>query len=81
MEDNKGSVKKSTIIARRKAVKKYREKCEQIVIQLPKGTRDLYKAAAESVNMSMNTFAIMALNEKVKRDTSIIIPDSSSNNS
>ena len=54
--------------ARKKANEKYRkEKIEMITIRLPKGQRAYYASAAASFGMSVNQFAITAMNKMIER--------------
>lgn len=62
--------KKSTYTeARKRAIAKYHaEKVEDIKIRVPKGQKDYYKSAATAAGMSLNEFAIAAMDEKINRD-------------
>lgn len=49
--------------AQRKAIAKYQsEKVEDIKIRVPKGEKDYYKNEAQNRNLSLNEFAIRAMN-------------------
>ena len=55
--------------AQKRAEKKYRaEKVETIAVRVPKGKKAYYKQKADSMNMSLNQFAISSMNEKIERD-------------
>lgn len=55
--------------ARRKATAKYQtEKVEDIKIRVPKGRKEYYKLCADHADMSLNAFAIKAMDEKIERD-------------
>lgn len=52
-----------------KAVTKYIAKnYDQVSLRIPKGTREKYKAYAESQGKSLNALIIELLNEKMSRD-------------
>ena len=52
-----------------KAVTKYIAKnYDQISLRIPKGTREKYKAYAESQGKSLNALIIELLNERISRD-------------
>ena len=68
MEEKKSTYKGSSD-AQRKAVAKYHaEKVDNIQIRVPKGRKEYYKAAATSIGMSLNQFAITSMDEKIDRD-------------
>ena len=68
MEEKKSTYKGSSD-AQRKAVAKYHaEKVEDIKIRVPKGRKDYYKDAAATVGLSLNQFAVQAMDEKIDRD-------------
>ena len=68
MEEKKGTYKGNTD-ARRKANKKYlSETVEDIKIRVPKGRKEYYKDAAAVIGLSLNQFAITAMDEKIERD-------------
>ena len=55
--------------AQRRAVSKYQsEKVETIAVRVPKGDKEYYKTAAGAAGLSLNTFAIQAMDEKIKHD-------------
>lgn len=55
--------------ARKRANEKYRkEKIEMITVRIPKGKRDYYLSAANALGLSLNQFAIDAMNEKIDRE-------------
>ena len=45
-----------------------KEKYEQIKMQVPKGTKEKIKAAAEKEGKSMTSFVMEAVNEKMNKD-------------
>ncbi len=52
-----------------KAVTKYIAKnYDQVSLRIPKGTREKYKAYAESQGKSLNALIIELLNERMSRD-------------
>ena len=68
MEEKKNTYRGSSE-AQRKAVAKYQsEKVEDIKIRVPKGRKEYYKDAAASVGLSLNNFAITAMDEKIERN-------------
>lgn len=68
-EGEKMPVEKKTSDAQRRAVAKYHaEKVEDIKIRVPKGHKAMYKAAAAIRGLSLNQFAIDAMDEKMARD-------------
>jgi uncharacterized protein (DUF1778 family) len=48
--------------AQKRAIKKYRDKLEQINLSLPKGSKDIIKDAAADAGLSVNSFIITAIN-------------------
>ena len=55
--------------ARIKANNRYNDKAyDRINIAIPKGKKDVVKAAAERVGLSLNGFVTMAIDEKMARD-------------
>ncbi len=52
--------------AQKKAVKKYYEKLDRIGLTLPKGKRDVYRAAAEQEGRSLNAFVINCVEEHLQ---------------
>ena len=67
MEEKKSTYKGSSD-AQRKAVAKYQaEKVEDIKIRVPKGQKEYYKDHAATFGMSLNQFAITAMDEKIER--------------
>ena len=57
-----------TTEGQRKAIAKYLEKFDDIKIRVPKGTREKYKAFAESQGKSLNALIVELLEEKMSRD-------------
>lgn len=55
--------------AQAKAAKKYlKESVEDIRIRVPKGQKDVIKAAAEAVGESLNTYVRNAIDQRMKQD-------------
>lgn len=55
--------------AHRKGNAKYlSEKVETIACRVAKGDKLYYKTAADSAGLSLNSFIIQAMDEKIKRD-------------
>ena len=55
--------------AQAKAAKKYlKESVEDIRIRVPKGQKDIIKAAAESVDESLNTYVRNAIDRRMEQD-------------
>lgn len=55
-------------IAQRGYAKKYLDKFEEIRIRVPEGKLDYYMRIVEAVGLSLNKFAITAMDEKIERD-------------
>lgn len=53
--------------AQARASKKYLSEKDEIRIRIPKGQKSIYKDAAAAVGLSLNQYAIDALNEKLDR--------------
>ena len=69
MKDEKKSTYKGNTDARRRATAKYlTETVEEFKIRVPKGRKDYYKDAAATVGLSLNQFAVQAMDEKIDRD-------------
>ena len=69
MPVEKKSTYKGSTDAIRKAVRKYQtESVETIAVRVPIGRKDYYKSAAASAGMSLNQFAVSAMDEKIERD-------------
>lgn len=55
--------------AQAKAAKKYlKESVEDIRIRVPKGQKDIIKAAAEAAGESLNTYVRNAIDQRMKQD-------------
>ena len=55
--------------AQKKAVTKYvKEKYDRVVLTMPKGKRDIIKAAADTVGESVNGYITQAVDERMERD-------------
>lgn len=66
--EKKNTYKGSTD-AMRKAIAKYqKDSVETIAVRVPKGNKAIYKAAADKSGMSLNQFAIAAMDAKIKKD-------------
>ena len=62
--------------AQRRAVAAYkRDKVDIITVQVPKGRKDYYKAAATACGLSLNQFAVNAMDEKIAR-SGLVFDDS-----
>ena len=69
MKDEKKSTYKGNTDARLRATAKYlTETVEEFKIRVPKGRKDYYKDAAATVGLSLNQFAVQAMDEKIDRD-------------
>lgn len=53
---------------RRGNAKYLSETVEDIKIRVPKGRKEYYKLCADHADMSLNAFAIKAMDEKIERD-------------
>ena len=53
---------------RRGNAKYLSEMVEDIKIRVPKGRKEYYKLCADHADMSLNAFAIKAMDEKIERD-------------
>ena len=57
--------------AQQKAVHKYvKNNCDRLELTVPKGQKDIIKAAAENAGESLNTYVRNAINQRMERDTS-----------
>ena len=66
---NKKSTYRGSTEAVRRAVKKYQsEKVENLMIRVQKGRREYYKSRAAAAGVSLNSFTVAALDEKIERD-------------
>ena len=55
--------------ARRRAARKYlSESVEEIRVRVPKGAKDSYKEAAADRNLSLNQFAVKAMDHVIQND-------------
>lgn len=69
MSEEKKSTYSGQTEARRKANAKYlKESVEDIRIRVPKGQKDIIKAAAESVGESLNTYVRNAIDQRMEQD-------------
>lgn len=46
----------------------FKEHLDEFKVRVPKGAKDYYKAAAAAAGLSLNEFAIKAMNEKIATD-------------
>lgn len=70
MSEKRKSVYHGSSAAQRKAVAKYKaEKVEEIRVSVPKGHKSIYKDAAAVRGLSLNQFAIDAMDEKIARSS------------
>lgn len=57
--------------AQQKAVHKYvKNNYDRLELTVPKGQKDIIKAAAENAGESLNTYVRNAINQRMERDTS-----------
>ena len=69
MPEEKKSTYSGQTDARRKANAKYlKESVEDIRIRVPKGQKDIIKAAAEAAGESLNTYVHNAIDQRMKQD-------------
>ena len=69
MPEEKKSTYSGQTDARRKANAKYlKESVEDIRIRVPKGQKDIIKAAAEAAGESLNTYVRNAIDQRMKQD-------------
>lgn len=62
--------------AQRRAVAAYkRDKVDIITVQVPKGRKEYYKTAASAGGLSLNQFAVNAMDEKIAR-SGLVFDDS-----
>ena len=67
MPEDKKSTYKGSTDAMRKAVAKYHsEKIETIAVRVPVGRKEYYKQAAAARGMSLNAFAIYAMDALIQ---------------
>ncbi len=60
--------------SQKKATAKYmKAHLDDLKIRVPKGRRDYYKNAAAAAGLSLNAFAVSAMDEKIKREN--LAPD------
>lgn len=56
--------------AQQKAVHKYvKNNYDRLELTVPKGQKDIIKAAAENAGESLNTYVRNAINQRMERDT------------
>ena len=68
MPENKKSTYRGNTEAQKRAYKKYNaEKVEDIKLRVPKGKKAYYQEAAAAEGLSLNQFAISAMDEKIER--------------
>lgn len=69
MAEEKKSTYTGQTDARRKASAKYlKESVEDIRIRVPKGQKDVIKAAAEKAGESLNTYIRTAIDQRMKNE-------------
>lgn len=54
--------------AQARAIKKHNSELDRIGLYLPKGKKEQYQAAAAALGLSMNQFAMAAMDDKIKHD-------------
>lgn len=70
MPEEKKSIYSGQTEARRKANAKYlKESVEDIRIRVPKGQKDIIKAAAENAGESLNTYVRKSIDQRMERET------------
>lgn len=70
MPEEKKSTYSGQTEARRKANAKYlKESVEDIRIRVPKGQKDIIKAAAENAGESLNTYVRKSIDQRMERET------------
>lgn len=70
MTEEKKTTYRGYTPAQKEATRKYmKEHLEEFKVRLPKGRKDFYKQAASAAGMSLNQFAIAAMDEKIARDS------------
>ena len=69
MSEEKKSTYSGQTEARRKANAKYlKESVEDIRIRVPKGQKDIIKAAAENAGESLNTYVRKSVDQRMERE-------------
>ena len=69
MSEEKKSTYSGQTEARRKANAKYlKESVEDIRIRVPKGQKDIIKAAAEQAGESLNTYVLKSIDQRMERE-------------
>lgn len=69
MPEEKKSTYSGQTEARRKANAKYlKESVEDIRIRVPKGQKDIIKAAAENAGESLNTYVRKSIDQRMERE-------------
>ena len=70
MPEEKKSTYSGQTEARHKANAKYlKESVEDIRIRVPKGQKDIIKAAAENAGESLNTYVRKSIDQRMERET------------
>ena len=60
--------------AQQKAVQKYVAKnYDRFVVTVPKGERDKIKSAAALADMSVNSYIVSAIHDKMKKDNAVML--------
>ena len=68
MEEKKSTYSGNTEARKRATAKYHKETIETIAVRVPKGKKDYYKSAAAAAGVSLNQFAIAAMDEKIERE-------------
>lgn len=50
------------------SIKYLREKCDDVRVRVPKGTKDIWKAAAEEQGISLQQFIIQAVEAAINKE-------------
>ena len=66
--DNKSAHRGRTDAQRRAVAKYHAQKIDTLAIRVPKGRKEYYKDKAAAAGVSLNNFAVCALDEKIARD-------------
>ena len=69
MPEEKKSTYSGQTEARRKANAKYLKESVDIRIRVPKGQKDIIKAAAENAGESLNTYVRKSIDQRMERET------------
>ena len=68
MDEKKSSYRGYTQVQNKATQKYIKQHLENIQLRVPKGRKDYYKDAAAAAGLSLNQFAVSAMDEKIARD-------------